>query len=85
MNKKELAEALYAEKKRIGANLTPIGRKTPLTKQEFIKRHLNGVGGVKGFKKSELEQLLERAKKQKPIRSKTNGTTQQRKTNHKRK
>lgn len=85
MNKKELAEALYAEKKRIGANLTPVGRKTPLTKQEFVKRYVNGVGGVSGFKKSELEYLLEKAKKQKPIRSRIDGTTQQRKTNNKRK
>lgn len=63
MTKKELAEQIYAEKKRIGANITPIGRKIPLTKQEFVYRYLNGVGGTKGFTKNELESLLETMKK----------------------
>lgn len=62
MTKKELAEALYAEKKRTGACITPIGRKTPLTKQEFVKRYLGGVGGTMGFKKNELEYLLAKEK-----------------------
>ncbi len=63
MTRKELAEQIYVEKKRIGANITPIGRKTPLSKQEFVHRYLNGVGGTKGFKKEELESLLESIKK----------------------
>lgn len=62
MTKKELAEALYTEKKRTGACITPIGRKTPLTKQEFVKRYLSGVGGTMGFKKNELEYLLTKEK-----------------------
>lgn len=62
MTKKELAEALYAEKKRTGACITPIGRKTPLNKQEFVKRYLNGVGASKGFKKDALEYLLAKEK-----------------------
>lgn len=70
MTRKELAEQIYAEKKRTGANITPIGRKTPLSKQEFVHRYLNGVGASKGFKKSELESLLERIKKRPTARSK---------------
>lgn len=44
MTRKELASELYDLKKKTGVNLTPIGRKTPLTRQEFTKRYLNGVG-----------------------------------------
>lgn len=74
MTRKELAEQIYVEKKRIGANITSIGRKTPLSKQEFVHRYLNGVGGTKGFKKEELESLLESMKKY-PT-SKTKSTSQ---------
>lgn len=70
ITRKELAEQIYAEKKRIGATITPIGRKTPLSKQEFVHRYLNGVGGTKGFKKAELESLLETMKKKPTARSK---------------
>lgn len=65
MTRKELAEQIYAEKKRQGVQMIPIGRKTPLTKQEFVKRYLNGIGGTKGFKKQELESLLETERKKK--------------------
>lgn len=58
MTKKELAEELYVSYVQTGS--TPIGRKTPLTKQEFIKRHLKGAGGVKGFSKPQLEQMVTR-------------------------
>ena len=60
MTKKELAEALYDEKKRTGEYeyMIPIGRKTPLTKQEFVKRYLHGIGGINGFNKDALEYLL---------------------------
>lgn len=68
MTRKELAEEIYKHKKRIGANITPIGRKTPLTKQEFVHRYLNGVGGSKGFKKEELQSILSRIEKQKVIK-----------------
>lgn len=60
MTKKELCENLYDAKRKLGEKLIPIGRKTPLTKQEFTKRYINGVGGTNGFKKSELIQLNER-------------------------
>ena len=59
LTRKELAEELYKAKKQLGENITPIGRTTPLTKQEFTKRYLNGVGGTKGFKKDKLKSLLE--------------------------
>lgn len=72
MTKKELAEALYAEKKRTGACITPIGRKTPLTKQEFVKRYLNGVGGTTGFKKDALEFLLKKEKAKPTAKRKVN-------------
>lgn len=71
MTKKELAEALYAEKKRTGACITPVGRKTPLTKQEFVKRYLHGVGSAKGFNKDALEYLLENEKSKPTAKTKS--------------
>lgn len=72
MTRKEIAEKLYDEKKRTGARITPIGRNTPLSKQEFVKRYLNGVGGIKGFKKEELQYLLEKESKKPTQRIKQN-------------
>ena len=63
MTRKELAEQIYAHKIRTGACITPVGRKTPLTKREFVHRYLNGVGASKGFKKAELESILSRIEK----------------------
>ena len=63
MTKKELAEQIYAHKIRTGACITPVGRKTPLSKKEFVHRYLNGVGGTKGFKKNELQSILSRIEK----------------------
>lgn len=60
LTKKELASKLYDLKKKTGANLTPVGSKQPLTRAEFTKRYLNGVGGTKGFKKDELVSLTKR-------------------------
>lgn len=60
LTRKELAGELYEVKKRLGDPMIPIGRTTQLTKQEFTKRYLNGVGGTTGFKKAELISLLER-------------------------
>lgn len=60
LTKKELASKLYDLKKKTGANLTPVGSKQPLTRAEFTKRYLNGVGGTKGFKKDELVSLAKR-------------------------
>lgn len=72
LTRKELAEELYKAKKHLGENITPIGRTTPLTKQEFTKRYLNGIGGTKGFKKDELKSLLEsRLTKIDKLKSKT--------------
>lgn len=59
MTKRELCENLYYTKRKLGEDLIPIGRKTSLTKQEFVKRYVNGVGGTNGFKKSELIELNE--------------------------
>lgn len=56
----ELASKLYDLKKKTGANLTPVGSKQPLTRSEFTRRYLNGVGGTKGFKKDELISLTKR-------------------------
>ena len=63
MTRKELAEQIYAHKIRTGETITPIGRKTPLSKQEFVHRYLNGVGASKGFKKAELQSILSRIEK----------------------
>lgn len=57
MTRKELAEELYTSYAQTG-NTTVGGRK--LTKQEFVKRYLNGIGYAKGFSKPELEQLVTR-------------------------
>ena len=59
MTRTELASELYDKKRALGEQLTPIGRKTPLTRAEFTKRYLNGIGGTSGFKKAELIQLNE--------------------------
>lgn len=59
MTRTELASELYDKKRALGEQLTPIGRKTPLTREEFTKRYLNGIGGTSGFKKAELIQLNE--------------------------
>ena len=58
MTKKELAQELYTHYRRTGS--TPIGSKEPLTEKEFVRRHLKGIGGVRGFSKSELEQMVTR-------------------------
>lgn len=60
MTRKELAETLYELKKDNLPNV--IGLNRPLTKKEFVYRHLNGCGCAKGFSKEALESLVERAK-----------------------
>lgn len=59
MTRAELASQLYDKKKKCGEKLVPIGRKTALTRAEFTKRYLNGIGGTQGFKKQELISLNE--------------------------
>lgn len=59
MTRKELAETLYELKKDNLPNV--IGLNRPLTKKEFVYRHLNGCGAVRGFSKEELQGLVERA------------------------
>ena len=63
LTRAELASELYDLKKKTGANLTPVGRTKPLTRAEFTKRYLNGVGGTKGFCKEELISLTKRYQK----------------------
>ena len=61
--RKDLAIEIYHLKLLNGETLIPIGRQTRLSKNEFIKRYLNGIGASSGFKKTELESLVERYKK----------------------
>lgn len=63
--KKELSQELYKYYLRgikDGTRQTPIGRKTPLTEQEFCKRYMYGVGASSGFDRDGLEYLLETEK-----------------------
>ena len=53
MTKKDLAGAIYDVEVKLGYNLH-------CDKKEFIKRYLNGVGAAKGFKKDELQSILDR-------------------------
>lgn len=53
MTKKDLASAIYDVEVKLGYNLH-------CDKNEFIKRYLNGVGVAKGFKKDELQSILDR-------------------------
>ena len=53
MTRKELASAIYETEVKLGYKLH-------CDKKEFVKRHLNGIGGVKGFKKDELQSILNR-------------------------
>ena len=53
MTRKDLASAIYDTEVKLGYKLH-------CDKKEFVKRHLNGVGGVKGFKKDELQSMLNR-------------------------
>ena len=53
MTKKDLAGAIYDVEVKLGYNLH-------CDKKEFIKRYLNGVGVAKGFKKDELQSILDR-------------------------
>lgn len=53
MTRKDLAGAIYDTEVKLGYNLH-------CDKNEFVKRHLNGIGGVKGFKKDELQSMLNR-------------------------
>lgn len=58
MTRKEIAKKLFELKK--GKLPNVIGRNSPLDEKEFVDRYLNGCGCVRGFKKAELEMLLER-------------------------
>ena len=53
MTKKDLANAIYDVEVKLGYNLH-------CDKKEFVKRYLNGVGAAKGFKKDELQSILDR-------------------------
>ena len=53
MTRKELATAIYDTEVKLGYKLH-------CDKKEFVKRHLNGIGGAKGFKKDELQSILNR-------------------------
>ena len=53
MTRKDLAGAIYDVEVKLGYNLH-------CNKNEFIKRYLNGVGVAKGFKKDELQSILDR-------------------------
>ena len=53
MTRKELASAIYDTEVKLGYKLH-------CDKNEFVKRHLNGIGGAKGFKKDELQSILDR-------------------------
>ena len=53
MTKKDLAGAIYDVEVKLGYNLH-------CDKKEFVKRYLNGVGAAKGFKKDELQSILDR-------------------------
>ena len=53
MTKKDLAGEIYDAEVKLGYNLH-------CDKKEFIKRYLNGVGVAKGFKKDELQSILDR-------------------------
>ena len=53
MTKKDLAGEIYDVEVKLGYNLH-------CDKKEFIKRYLNGVGAAKGFKKDELQSILDR-------------------------
>ena len=53
MTRKDLAGEIYDVEVKLGYNLH-------CDKKEFIKRYLNGVGAAKGFKKDELQSILDR-------------------------
>ena len=53
MTRKDLAAAIYDTEVKLGYKLH-------CDKKEFVKRHLNGIGGAKGFKKDELQSILDR-------------------------
>lgn len=53
MTRKELASAIYDTEVKLGYKLH-------CDKKEFVKRHLNGIGVAKGFKKDELQSILNR-------------------------
>ena len=53
MTRKDLAGEIYDAEVKLGYNLH-------CDKKEFIKRYLNGVGAAKGFKKDELQSILDR-------------------------
>ena len=53
MTRKDLASAIYDTEVKLGYNLH-------CDKKEFVKRYLNGVGVAKGFKKDELQSILDR-------------------------
>lgn len=73
MTRKELAIELRNQKLKNGTLPNVIGRKTPLTEKEFVKRYLNGVGGAPGFKKEELKSLLQREQQRMKIKPKLGG------------
>ena len=50
MTRKDLAAAIYDTEVKLGYKLH-------CDKKEFVKRHLNGIGGAKGFKKDELQSI----------------------------
>lgn len=62
MTRKEIAEELYYTYY-LPSGLTPIGRRTPLSKNEYVRRCLRGVGGATGFLKEELISLASQARK----------------------
>ena len=53
MTRKDLAGAIYDVEVKLGYNLH-------CNKNEFVKRYLSGVGVAKGFKKDELQSILDR-------------------------
>ena len=53
MTRKDLASAIYDIE-------VKLGRKLHCDKNEFVKRYINGIGGAKGFKKDELQSILDR-------------------------
>ncbi len=68
MTRKEIAEELYYTHY-LPSGTTPIGRHTPLSKNEFVQRYLRGIGGTKGFSKDALISLATQARKKQKNRS----------------
>ena len=72
MTRKELASAIYDTEVKLGYKLH-------CDKKEFVKRHLNGIGGAKGFKKDELQSILDRRLEE--LKKKESKTTKEVKEN----